>query len=82
MATELIVRLIKLSVVMAMTSLGRESIYRYSREGRFPAPIKVGRNTRWYEHAVKEWIEAQPRAQLGVADCCGIVGRKSRKVRP
>jgi len=62
-------RLIKLAGVMAMTSLGRESIYKYAREGRFPAPRKVGRrSTRWIEQEVREWIEAQPRAQLGAAD--------------
>ena len=72
-------RFIKLAGVKELTACGREKIYKLTREGRFPSPRKAGgRSTRWIEHEVLEWIEAQPKAVLGGADCCGIVGSKDR----
>jgi len=76
-------RFITLAGVKELTAFGREKIYKLTREGRFPSPRKAGgRSTRWIEHEVIEWIEAQPKAVLGGADCCGIVGSKARSHPP
>ena len=40
-------RLFTLREVVKMTSLSRNTIYRQIATGRFPVPVKIGRNTRW-----------------------------------
>ncbi|MDE2805869.1 MAG: AlpA family transcriptional regulator [Gemmatimonadota bacterium] len=50
-------RFLRMSEVQARTSLGRSTIYRWSAEGRFPAPIQLGgRVARWIEDEVDEWL--------------------------
>ena len=50
-------RFLRVSEVQARTSLGRSTIYRWSAEGRFPAPIWLSeRVVRWIEAEVDEWI--------------------------
>lgn len=41
------------------TQLCRSTIYRQVRDGKFPAPIRVGRRTLWPAGAVEAWIDAQ-----------------------
>jgi prophage regulatory protein len=54
-------RLLRLAEVSTMIGLKRSSIYRYVREGRFPAPIKVGeRSVRWKLADILAW-----RARVG-----------------
>jgi prophage regulatory protein len=49
-------RLLRLAEVSTMIGLGRSSIYRYVREGRFPSPINVGyRSVRWKLADVLAW---------------------------
>ncbi len=50
-------RFLRISEVQARTSLGRSTIYRWSAEGRFPAPVALGgRVARWVEAEVDEWV--------------------------
>ncbi len=50
-------RFLRVSEVQARTSLGRSTIYRWSAEGRFPAPVVLGgRVARWVEAEVEEWV--------------------------
>ncbi len=50
-------RFLRVSEVQARTSLGRSTIYRWSGEGRFPAPVALGgRVARWIEAEVDEWV--------------------------
>ncbi|TCO40428.1 helix-turn-helix transcriptional regulator [Dokdonella fugitiva] len=41
--------------VMADTAMSRSTLYRLIREGRFPAPAKVGTMSRWHATAVADW---------------------------
>lgn len=51
-------RLIRLPVVMDWTGLGRDSVYRLGKQGRFPKPYKIGqRASAWLESDVLRWIE-------------------------
>jgi len=51
------VRLLRISEVQARTSLGRSTIYRWSADGRFPAPVMLGgRVARWVEAEGEEWL--------------------------
>lgn len=50
-------RLIKLKEVMAKTSLGHSSIYKFISEGTFPKQVSLGaRSVAWVESEVDEWI--------------------------
>ena len=50
-------RLIKLKEVMAKTSLGHSSIYKFISEGTFPKQVSLGaKSVAWLESEVDEWI--------------------------
>ena len=50
-------RLIKLKEVMAKTSLGHSSIYKFISEGTFPKQVSLGaKSVAWVESEVDEWI--------------------------
>lgn len=54
-------RLLRLPAVIAITGMGRDSIYRLAREGRFPKPRKLTeRSSAWREDEVRAWIESRP----------------------
>ncbi|MCY3802920.1 MAG: AlpA family phage regulatory protein [Gammaproteobacteria bacterium] len=43
--------------------IGRSTIYRLMRAGKFPNPVQVGpRAVRWLESEINAWVLAQPRA--------------------
>jgi len=51
-------RFLRLPAVQAMTGLGRDSIYRLAREGKFPKPIKISeRASGWVEAEVEAFNE-------------------------
>ena len=57
--TEMVVRLIGLSVVIAMTSLGKTTLYKLIALGEFPKPVQLtadGTRVAWLFHEVQEWI--------------------------
>jgi prophage regulatory protein len=57
-------RLLRLRKVIELTGLGRDSIYRFGREGRFPKPRKLTeRSSAWREDEVLAWIESRPAYQ-------------------
>ena len=63
MVTESPDRLLRLSEVLTITSLGRSSVYRMMRVGTFPEPLKIGvRAVRWRESEIETWIAARPRS--------------------
>jgi len=51
------IRLLRISEVVARTGLGRSTIYEWSADGRFPAPVRLpGRVSRWVEAELDEWL--------------------------
>jgi len=51
-------RLIKLKEVMAKTSLGHSSIYKFISEGTFPKQVSLGaKSVAWVESEVDDWIK-------------------------
>ena len=56
-------RLLTRGEVEQRVGLSTSAIYKQMRDGRFPAPIRVGvRAVRWSESEVEAWIAARPRA--------------------
>ena len=47
--------------ITALVRLSRTSIYRMTRQGRFPPPCSVGNGKiRWREDDVRAWMEGLP----------------------
>ena len=56
-------RLLTRTEVERCVGLGRSSIYRLMRMGKFPLPIKIGlRAVRWPASEIERWIADRPRA--------------------
>ena len=50
-------RFIRLKEVMALTALGRSSIYKFMGENKFPQSVSLGdRAVAWVESEVEEWM--------------------------
>ena len=49
-------RMLPLNAVIGKVGMGRDTIYRWVREGTFPKPLKLGRATRWYEHEIDTFL--------------------------
>lgn len=53
---------------MGLIGLGRDTVYRLVREGKFPKPIKLSaRASGWYEHEVVAWGQQRAALRGGVA---------------
>lgn len=61
-------RMLRLPQVIALTGLGRDSIYRLGNAGQFPRPRKISeRASAWREDEIQKWIESRPVAGESVA---------------
>ena len=49
--------LIRSSKVLEMLGVGQVTLWKYVRDGKFPAPIKIGATRYWDESEVNEWFE-------------------------
>ncbi|HEY4370268.1 MAG TPA: AlpA family phage regulatory protein [Steroidobacteraceae bacterium] len=53
--------MLRLPQVIELTGLGRDTIYRYVREGRFPSHRRISdRASAWRSDEVQAWIESRP----------------------
>jgi prophage regulatory protein len=56
-------RILSQSEVQLATNMGRTTIWRLEREGKFPRRRQIiGHRIGWLESEVTEWIEARPLA--------------------
>lgn len=54
-------RILRTSEVLAMTGLGRTTLWRMERRGEFPARRKITGNTvGWLASEVEEWVKTRP----------------------
>ena len=51
-------RLVRLPEVIALVGLGKTKIYAMVKDGKFPAPVKVGHASLWRSDAVVNWMES------------------------
>ncbi|WP_437881068.1 helix-turn-helix transcriptional regulator [Pseudomonas sp. LRF_L74] len=56
-------RLIKLDEVMQQIGVGKTKVYDMIQLEEFPAPIKLGRYSRWSLIEVQDWIEQQKQSR-------------------
>ena len=52
-------RLLPLPEVESRSGFKSSFIYQLIKEGKFPAPVKIGNASRWRESEVQQWIHAQ-----------------------
>lgn len=50
-------RIIRLPDVSKRTSLSKASIYRLIAAGDFPAPVKMGSASGWFEDEIDAWMQ-------------------------
>jgi prophage regulatory protein len=59
---------IDLAEVMRRSTLGKSTIYAYVKDGKFPAPVKLGdRAVGWVEEEVAIWLEERIKASRQAA---------------
>ncbi|MBK6788741.1 MAG: AlpA family phage regulatory protein [Betaproteobacteria bacterium] len=51
--------LVPVDAAAVICALGISTIWRRVKDGRFPAPIKVQRSTRWRAGDLRAWLQAQ-----------------------
>ena len=56
-------KLLRRQEVEDYCQIGRSTIYRLMRLGKFPLPIRIGeRAVRWPASEIQEWLAERPRA--------------------
>lgn len=50
-------RFVDMLFITELTGQSDKWFYKLIQEEKFPKPIKFGRNSRWTEREVKEWLE-------------------------
>lgn len=55
-ATSFLDQMLCLAEVEARVGLKKSAIYQGCKAGTFPAPVKLGRLTRWRLSAIAEWV--------------------------
>ena len=57
-------KILRLPEVLAVTGLGRSTLYVKVRDGAFPKPVQLGlRSVGWPAAEVEEWVQARIRAR-------------------
>ena len=57
MSTDTTPVLLTADEVAAMLGVSERTLWRLLSAGKVPQPVRFGRNTRWREMQVREWIE-------------------------
>lgn len=55
--------LLELADLTPITKWSKNTIERHIKEGKFPRPIKVGRNRHWSRLVIEEWFAEQRKQQ-------------------
>jgi prophage regulatory protein len=70
-------RLLRIADVLALTALGKSTIYQLMREGKFPKCVRITRRmVAWPESAVLQWVQDR------INSAAGAAAEPSREVRP
>ena len=52
-------QLVDMAFITQLTGLTDKWFYKLIKYGGFPAPIKMGRSSRWLNSVVEAWLEAR-----------------------
>lgn len=62
-------QLLKIGEVQSRTQLSRASIYNHVKAGTFPAPVRLGKHSRWLESELEHYIGNLKAARQSEAQC-------------
>ncbi len=56
------IKLLRIAAVVDKTGLNKRTIYRWMKQGKFPAQFSLGnsRSVAWRENHIETWIKNQP----------------------
>ena len=60
-------QMVDMAFLTQLTGLTDKWFYRLIRDGAFPAPIKLGRSSRWYKSEVEQWMQQRIEESRGAA---------------
>jgi prophage regulatory protein len=61
-------RTIRIRHVAEKTGLAASSIWRLTRSGQFPLPVKLSAGcTAWFEHEIDQWLDTKAAAREPIA---------------
>ena len=52
-------QLVDMAFITQLTGLTDKWFYKLIKDGDFPAPIKMGRSSRWLKSEVEAWLQAR-----------------------
>ncbi|MDA7423820.1 helix-turn-helix transcriptional regulator [Thalassococcus lentus] len=52
-------RLLKVSEITEQLAIAEPTVWRWISNGKFPAPIKLGRASRWRQSTIEQWLKEQ-----------------------
>ncbi|HAG5706743.1 TPA: AlpA family transcriptional regulator [Escherichia coli] len=52
-------QMVDMAFITQLTGLTDKWFYKLIRDGAFPAPIKLGRSSRWLKSEVEAWLQAR-----------------------
>jgi len=71
--------LLTLAQLCEALSLSSTTVYKLIRSGRFPAPIRVGKLSRWSSRDVDQWIADRETERRSAAPCPHLRTVESRR---
>lgn len=61
--------ILRIKQVCTITGLSRTTIWRHIREGKFPAPVRLGPNAiGWFSHEIHDYLCSLPRTTVTTQD--------------
>lgn len=49
-------KMVDMAFIAGFTKMTDKWIYKLIKDGQFPAPVKLGRSSRWFESEVVAWL--------------------------
>ncbi|MDU5940448.1 MAG: AlpA family phage regulatory protein [Escherichia coli] len=71
-------QMVDMAFITQLTGLTDKWFYKLIKDGGFPAPIKMGRSSRWLKSEVEAWLQARiaqsrPRSRRNLRPAGGIL---------
>ncbi|ENF6041075.1 MULTISPECIES: helix-turn-helix transcriptional regulator [Enterobacteriaceae] len=55
-------QLVDMAFITNFTGMTDKWFYKLISEGEFPAPVKLGRSSRWFRSDIEEWLQSRIKA--------------------
>lgn len=58
-------QLVDMVFITAFTGMTDKWFYKLISDGKFPAPVKLGRSSRWFRSEIEKWLQDRVKASTG-----------------